>query len=682
MLWYFLSNKIIFLKYNDTNEIKYTFKEYSWSKSIADQRVYLAKKDISMYFKTIKELIQNEEEHIREQGYQLLESYYMDSDTLLKEIQKTYKLKKKPTANINKLDDIFSDLKFSFMILGFLAKLNPNIARKIQKIEIENRWLPSKCPRFFEHLTHIKEVRFTRAHSFYLPFWEELFSKSTIRTIYLSGIRVTHLMDHIAKLKDHLESLTLKDCSLERVPDCIRGMKELKSLDLSYNKIDSFWHFRGLPKLETLSLAGNQLESMPSHVFEFQTLKSLNLSQNDLSELPEQINKLTSLESLNLSENFLTDLPASLKSLKKLNTLRLAKNLMRELPQALKSSLTPAVKTLSRRFLYDTPKFLMQWEDFYPVAQQMYPSINSYFEHQENYDRYTPLKMRSFRPRYKLDLDNFGTGLSFDLKCKMFVYLRSLDPSISKPIKELDLSEKKLKVLPAELFHITEIEKLDLSHNEFRNIPKEISRLTNLVELNVRLNYLRSLPNTLGQCTQLKVLNLSANKFQSVSKQIGKLPSLESLNLSANDLNSTGTCWKNCKNLKYLDLSSNYLYVLNPALKNALVHTLVLSSNRFNYDRKHSKEFFGILSHMKNLRVLHIKSNYWNRLPADIKHMTKLEELYLDYNRIKSLPQVISTLDNLKMISMYHTGVKSIPEDFKGEVKRETKKVDFIFGDA
>ena len=28
--------------------------------------------------KTIKELIQNEEEHIREQGYQLLESYYMD----------------------------------------------------------------------------------------------------------------------------------------------------------------------------------------------------------------------------------------------------------------------------------------------------------------------------------------------------------------------------------------------------------------------------------------------------------------------------------------------------------------------------------------------------------------------------------------------------------------------------
>jgi Leucine-rich repeat (LRR) protein len=62
--------------------------------------------------------------------------------------------------------------------------------------------------------------------------------------------------------------------------------------------------------------------------------------------------------------------------------------------------------------------------------------------------------------------------------------------------------------------------------------------------------------------------------------------------------------------------------------------------------------------------------------------MTKLEELYLDYNRIKSLPQVISTLDNLKVISMYHTGIKNIPEDFKGEVKRETKKVDFIFDDA
>ena len=632
-----------------------------------------------MYFETIKELIQHEEEHIREQGYELLESYYVDSDTLLKEIQNTYNLKKKPIANISKLDEIFNDLSFSFMILGFLAKLNPNIARKIQKIKLQNTYLPPRSPRFFDQLTHIKEVCFENCSHLYSLFWEDLLSKPMIRTICMNGLRVTHLMDYIENLRDKLESLTLKNCNLEAIPSSLYQMDNLKSLDLSNNNLKYFWYLNDFPKLESLSLSGNSLKSIPSHVFCFQALKSLDLSQNNLIELPEQLSALTNLEHLDLSHNFLTNLPVCMKNLQKLKTLRLADNLMRELPKTLKSSLAPVVKSLSIRFLHDTPTFLMQWEDFHPVMQKLYPSINSYFEHYENHDRHIPLKMRSYRPRYKLDLDSFGVGLSLNLKCKMFVYLRSLDPSISKSIKELDLSNKKIRHLPAELFYITEIEQLDLSKNDLRSLPNEIYKLSKLSDLNVSRNHLRSLPKTIGQCRHLKTLNLSANKFKSVSKQIGKLGSLEHLDLSANELSSSGTCWKNCKKLKHLDLDFNGLTVLNPALKNASVHTLKLSTNRFRNDRKHSKEFFKILSHIKNLRVLYLKANSWNRLPADIKYMTQLEVLHLDYNRIKTLPQAISNLDNLKLISMYHTGLKSIPEDFKGEIKKETKEVDFIF---
>src|SRR5207248_1866639 len=67
-----------------------------------------------------------------------------------------------------------------------------------------------------------------------------------------------------------------------------------------------------------------------------------------------------------------------------------------------------------------------------------------------------------------------------------YVY-RSLAAALadSDHVYRLNLSRKKLKAFPAEIFRLKNLQDLDLSHNKIDSIPKEISSLTQLQRLNL-----------------------------------------------------------------------------------------------------------------------------------------------------------------------------------------------------
>jgi Leucine-rich repeat (LRR) protein len=72
-----------------------------------------------------------------------------------------------------------------------------------------------------------------------------------------------------------------------------------------------------LVKLETLTLANNQLEVIPESIGRLLNLKELYLSNNQLITLPESIGKLLNLKELHLNYNRLNNLPSSILNIKK-----------------------------------------------------------------------------------------------------------------------------------------------------------------------------------------------------------------------------------------------------------------------------------------------------------------------------------------------------------------------------
>ncbi|MBD3255556.1 MAG: hypothetical protein GF383_10705 [Candidatus Lokiarchaeota archaeon] len=90
-----------------------------------------------------------------------------------------------------------------------------------------------------------------------------------------------------------------------------------------------------LTYLNFLDLSENYLDRLPEWIQELKELKDLRLNNNILTQLPEWIGNLKELEALSLIGNRLTSLPQSLANLKKLKTLRLDNNHIKKFPLVL-----------------------------------------------------------------------------------------------------------------------------------------------------------------------------------------------------------------------------------------------------------------------------------------------------------------------------------------------------------
>jgi Leucine-rich repeat (LRR) protein len=147
------------------------------------------------------------------------------------------------------------------------------------------------------------------------------------------------------------------------------GMKRLKTLNLSKNKIQRIEYFSGgeslrtlllndneivsigslapLTRLGTLVLSKNKLESLPG-IKDLTVLRKLSLSHNSLQSLPAEIGACLELRELRINHNRLTALPESLAQLKNLKLLDLGSNLFEDLNDLLRilKSL-PSLKHLS-----------------------------------------------------------------------------------------------------------------------------------------------------------------------------------------------------------------------------------------------------------------------------------------------------------------------------------------------
>ena len=100
----------------------------------------------------------------------------------------------------------------------------------------------------------------------------------------------------------------------------------------------------------------------------------------------------------------------------------------------------------------------------------------------------------------------------------------------------LDLSRKKLKEFPKDIFKLKNLQVLDLSHNRIEQLPSEIDTLTHLQKLYLANNDLNQLPSSIGDLNNLIFLGLNRNVIEALPAEMGKLKNLEVLEMWDNEL--------------------------------------------------------------------------------------------------------------------------------------------------
>ncbi|XAR67979.1 hypothetical protein NMG60_11002945 [Bertholletia excelsa] len=224
-----------------------------------------------------------------------------------------------------------------------------------------------------------------------------------------------------------------------------------------------------------------------------------------------------------------------------------------------------------------------------------------------------------------------------------------LQDASGKGIERIDLSGRRLRLIPEAFGRLRGLVVLNLSNNQLEAIPDSIGGLENLEELNLASNLLDYLPDSIGLLLKLKILDVSSNKLEALPDSICQCRSLVELDASFNKLTYLPTnIGHELGNLRRLSIQLNKIRSLPTSIGEML--SLRILDVHFN-------ELRGLplsIGRLTNLEVLNLSSNFSDltELPDTTGDLTNLKELYLSNNQLHALPDTFGRLDNLTKLSL------------------------------
>eukprot|EP01112_Ceratiomyxa_fruticulosa_P004576 TRINITY_DN15113_c0_g1_i1.p1 TRINITY_DN15113_c0_g1~~TRINITY_DN15113_c0_g1_i1.p1 ORF type:complete len:438 (-),score=96.51 TRINITY_DN15113_c0_g1_i1:84-1397(-) len=369
-----------------------------------------------------------------------------------------------------------------------------------------------------------------------LTFGEKWWELAEIAHIDLHHNEITTLPNDIdiAKLFAQLKILDLANNGLKSIPPPF-FVSTLTKLDLSNNLLPVIPDEIGICNaLVDLLLNNNTLKTIPRSIGNLTQLSALCLHNNELKELPEEIKFLTNLRKITLHHNQLTSLPPFFSNFNTLNELELNSN---------KINILPPLNTLSLLRLDLRENKLTELPLLPPKLAELYLGFNSFSRFPVVVCSLTELKILDIRDNRleeipeeickitglkRLDLTNNdlqmlppllatiktlnalnldGNPLKTyrrDIVAKGTVaFLEYLKTKIDKEIEpvadsssssrsesivraasvkgKLDLSAKKLSVIPAEMFDTLDLTNIKLTKNLLKVIPVRLEPSSKLL---------------------------------------------------------------------------------------------------------------------------------------------------------------------------------------------------------
>ncbi len=243
--------------------------------------------------------------------------------------------------------------------------------------------------------------------------------------------------------------------------------------------------------------------------------------------------------------------------------------------------------------------------------------------------------------------------------------LTAIHEAREKKLPKLFLSgsgkDKKLRLIPHELFELHWLEFVDLRGNELTDVPEEISQLSNLQMLYLGHNKLVTLPETLPKLLQLNVLDLSFNQLPFVPEIVGQISNLKALHLSDNHLTLIPEAIARLSNLQVLDISFNRLTAVPEIFgRFSILEELYISENLLISVPE-------VIAKLSKLQKLDLRNNWLTSIPHWLVELPKLNWLYLDDNPITMPPLEVLKLQRGKLVDLSALRAYFRQKEEKGE---------------
>ena len=178
----------------------------------------------------------------------------------------------------------------------------------------------------------------------------------------------------------------------------------------------------------------------------------------------------------------------------------------------------------------------------------------------------------------------FGQVIDYEKLDTARVYT-SLEEALVNPslVYRLDLSKKKLKKIPQEVFMLINLNELKLETNKITDIPSQITGLRHLQRISLSRNRIETFIPELCRLSNLVILDLSDNYIGEIPDGIRRLQALKELILWSNMIHYYPTEMGQLEKLERLDLLHNEMNIHEQdRLKNLLPNTYIHFSEPCN----------------------------------------------------------------------------------------------------
>ncbi len=211
--------------------------------------------------------------------------------------------------------------------------------------------------------------------------------------------------------------------------------------------------------------------------------------------------------------------------------------------------------------------------------------------------------------------------------------------AIASGASTLDLTDRRLKALPAGVTAMPTLRRLIVDDNPIGHLPDDIGELAHLEELSVRKCGLTKLPESIGRLGQLRILRVSDNAVRRepfpLPDSIGELVNLEELELSALSAGISGELWATpfplpealgrLTSLRRL-VADGTGVVIPPQMRGlASLREIQIRGG----SRNHLPGFPDGLTSFPNLTMLDLAQNLFFEIPDSLLDLVHLEELNL-----------------------------------------------------
>ena len=131
----------------------------------------------------------------------------------------------------------------------------------------------------------------------------------------------------------NLKNLDFSNNKLTQLPDELKNLKELMTINFSGNELTSLFPLDEMSKLAVLDISRNKFKTLldtTADLSKLENLSHINASFNELTELSENLVDLPAIKIFNLENNQLTQVPANLCQCLKLKDLLLKTNKLKD----------------------------------------------------------------------------------------------------------------------------------------------------------------------------------------------------------------------------------------------------------------------------------------------------------------------------------------------------------------